>query len=199
MGSSAEEEMKYLVEVGRPTILEIADENSCIFSTRLAVDYLQSKGILAEPMAVSLVAYSPEFVRRADELGSMPDQQLTQQWFEESPAVWSVGVGVPEKASSTSAGWEGHLVAIVEGRYLLDLSADQVSRPEKQMLVKPFFCELALQQESFLSGGTLSVFSKQHALLLYHARLNDRSYAQAADWRNQQQHDLLLQRLQAGS
>ena len=180
MSNKAEKEMQHLIERGRPLILEIASARSCISSTRLAVEYLRGRNIKAEPLTVRAHVLSPAMVEKINQYGGLPEDKATiDRWYEESDQVWGIGLGMSE-IPAEAGNWPGHLVALVENKYLLDLSIDQASRPERGLLLEPFFIEVP---SDFLQGGGISVAATSGAELHYWARPADKSFLQAGDWR----------------
>lgn len=117
---------------------------SCIQSTRIGLDVLANLGIQARALPCAIVVRNAEAVDAS--LRGLP----VQDW---PPSAWSVGIdpdappadsGV-DKTTSTlfgggkvfdnrtgERGWNGHLI-IEGGGWLLDLSANQFSRPLREM------------------------------------------------------------------
>ena len=119
-------------------------------------------------------------VEKINQYGGLPDDKATiDSWYEESDQVWGIGLGMSE-IPAEAGNWSGHLVALVENKYLLDLSIDQASRPERGLLLEPFFIEVP---SGFMQGSGISVTTSQGAELQYWARPADKSFLQAGDWR----------------
>lgn len=95
---------------------------SCVETTRVAVYVAAYFGVTLEPHAVAVSVHTPDNWAALDGSGTMPD------------VGWSVGT----HGDGTIDGllWHGHLIALAEQRrILLDISADQFSRPAKGLLV----------------------------------------------------------------
>jgi hypothetical protein len=96
----------------------------CIGATRVACGVLGRIGLPVYPQPTRLFVCTMSLWRRLKEFDGT---------FREDE--WSVGVGFGEdkrKADPNWKGYDGHLVAISQGR-LIDLSFGQASRPQKGM------------------------------------------------------------------
>mgnify|MGYP006344006681 CR=1 FL=1 len=117
-------------------------ENRCIFFTRVVIDVCSEFGVVAEPLSVTLELFNAIMARQIQE-GRSP-QIASGMWFAPAfdPGAWGVGVD-PSKPLS-GPGWNGHLVAHVEGeqRFIMDLSQGQFSRPEYGMNYGPALLEI---------------------------------------------------------
>lgn len=117
-------------------------ENRCIFFTRAAIEVCGEFGVVVEPLSVTLEVFNAIMARQIQE-GRSP-QIASGMWFAPAfdPGAWGVGVD-PSKPMS-GPGWNGHLVAHVEGKqsFILDLSQGQFSRPEYDMNYGPALLEI---------------------------------------------------------
>lgn len=185
------EEMDYLCKVARPVMLKYWAKNSCIASTRLAVEYLRGKGIRADALAVEVLAFSPAMARRVEEHGGVPDEETFEEWCREDEKVWSIGLGVPHPALEEE-GFVGHVVCMVENKWLLDLSIDQASRPERDMPLEPLY---ALASENILAGKPSVLRHPSGITLEYGPRPEDRSFLTAPDWTKKERFKKVLAEL----
>jgi hypothetical protein len=109
--------------------------NACILSSRMGVEALRSKGVRARPLPVRLRVYNSLYAKAlmAGEEGQVVDGQRLAE-----AGGWCVVVG---ESGPDATGWDGHLVVIVEERYLLDLSAGQVQRLHKDIHAEAYWVE----------------------------------------------------------
>ena len=136
-----------LVKVARPIILESFSVDSCIASTRIAVDVLRYFEITAEPLPLIVTVFNAETVRLAhegktlEEIGKIKNQSKVT----DDGGPWSVGIGTGWSMKSTNGSepWAGHLVAAIPGKHIIvDLSIDQAARPHKNMHLEPFWTQV---------------------------------------------------------
>jgi hypothetical protein len=167
-----------LLKVGREEILKRYRPDSCIASTKIAIDVLSYFAIEAKPMVVRMLAYNAlawEAVSRQEQ----PD------W---DAGAWSLGLGFPGDPPDPTK-WDGHLVAvskeIVEGQVcILDLSMDQASRPHKQMTMEPSVFRIPEGvDEAWVQGEIPVMFeSPEGCLVSYMAFPDDKSYSLSTNW-----------------
>lgn len=136
--------MDALVKVARPIILESFDDDSCVASTRIAIDALAYFGIAAEPLPLTVTLLNAETVRLAneglsfDEIGKIQGQSKVTD--EGGPWGIAVGTGRSMKSKNGRKPWAGHLVATIAAEHILiDLSIDQATRTHKNMHLEPFW------------------------------------------------------------
>jgi hypothetical protein len=104
----------------------------CILFTRIAVDVCRERGIRAKAL--------PVFVAIAAD--AEPD------------TVILLGVEGQRPENAPEDFWDGHLVAILDRRLMLDLSIDSIARPELGVEPEPFVAEVLPE---FVSGGTVDL------------------------------------------
>lgn len=137
-----------LIEEGRPAILERFRPSSCIASTRVAVEVLRAHGFPAWAQATRAMFTSPG---------------------------WSVAIaGTGDMAEGQ---YDAHVVAVArEGQrhVLVDLSADQASRPERGLIVEPV---------AFAFDGTWPIGKRlpSGAIAAYDL-VRSRAYRSSPDW-----------------
>lgn len=98
----------------------------------MAVDVCRERGIRAKALPVSV-----EITATAD-----PEVSIL------------LGIEGQRPADAPSDFWDGHLVAILDSRLLVDLSIDSIARPELGVEPDPFVAEVSLE---FVSGGTVEL------------------------------------------
>jgi hypothetical protein len=151
------------------------NRDTCILHTRLAVDALRAAGLRAAPLAVQLAVFNAAFARWTYELGRMPEANDTPP-----PEIWTVHVGYGTPPKAERPGYDGHVIATVNGRYALDLTADQTARPQKGIDSHPHWW---IMDEGFMAGGQVHVFrTAGGAYLRYEAMPEDRGFLRASDW-----------------
>lgn len=93
-----------------------------------------------------------------------------------------ISIGTPgEKATvdKVTGGWNGHLVAVVEGSWLVDPSAWQFDRPEKQIKSNAIIVTRA--EHRFHRAKSFSIGSDDGTTIIYEPT-RDRGYIEAIDW-----------------
>lgn len=168
--------MEALLAVAREEILKDFRRDSCIASTRVAVEVLRHFGVRAYPLAVTAMVFNASF---AAHLGSdlIPREAAeTRRWTEEDGS-WSVGIGFGRGGPGS---WTRHLVAIAEGRWLVDLSLDHADRPEHGIMLWPLAHPVT---EDFLRGLAPLTLEVGSVLVQYDADPCERSFERARDWR----------------
>lgn len=98
----------------------------------MAVDVCRERGIRAKALPASV-----EITATSD-----PEDSIT------------LGIEGQRPADAPDDFWDGHLVAILDGRLLVDLSIDSIARPELGVEPEPFVAEVPSE---FVSGGTVDL------------------------------------------
>lgn len=116
-----------VAQAALPVYKEMFTAHCCLNGTRCIIEVLRAFGVQARPVSVTAIAANRVWVERIKaKLAPLDD-----------PDAWAIGV---DTAGSGEEGkWPGHLVALVEGRWLLDVSAGQMNRPERNILIPTFF------------------------------------------------------------
>jgi hypothetical protein len=134
-----------LVAHARPIILTEFTADSCIASTRLGLDVLAYFGITGREYAVLVAAFNREAAALLEAGVSMEDIGARTSAIPADVAggPWTIGIGA-SPLGGRSGGWSGHLViGIPSIGVLVDLSADQASRPHKGMVFAPSWQRVA--------------------------------------------------------
>lgn len=123
-----------LLVAKRPAIASAAgnEVDHCILFTRIAVDVCRRRGIGTKALPVSVAITS-----NAD-----PE------------AVILLGAEGQKPHDAPDDFWDGHLVAILDRRLLLDLSIDSIAQPELGVEPEPFVVEVP---PDFASGGMVDL------------------------------------------
>lgn len=161
----------------------------CILATRAATLALAQVGIPSQPLACKLMAFSPKYVRLA-EAGTLQEAATSMTPEEARQAgIRQVTIGDPaiegKLRPDGRRGFNAHLVALVEGRFFLDLTLDQVRRglpgldefgpfyfEPPQEILRPF-----LARERPLAG------SNSEGGALRYERVATTQFLQAPDWK----------------
>jgi len=167
----------------RKIILERYFPDSCVLSTAVTIELCKKLGIKGvEPLSCTVVAYNPELTEKMKEKGRF----ITEQ-DEFNDAEYSVGVGFIEGKHNGLKGWGGHLIAVGKD-FLVDLSLDQASRPERGMNFTPllWLAETSKDRQrlkDFIHGDiNLIVMLENGCTLSYHRIELDHTVS--PDWIN---------------
>lgn len=168
--------LDYLRTRGRKLMLGRFKPRSCVASTRIGVEVARRLGMEAWPLAVKVdvlndVAYRA--VVAAGETGELPDQDRVAAAGGKVLSVEGTGQLGPQE-------WDGHLVVMVRdsagAEVLVDLSADQFSKPSHDIALRPFYAK-ADRWPLLLSFG-----SEPPLTWIVYRRIGSRSFRQAVDW-----------------
>lgn len=122
-------QMKTVAQAVRSAVLNRYSVDSCIESTAILIDVLARLGVPATPAPVLVAAFN----RAAQQVLTTTPDLPADQWPDDA---WSVGQGPGQPFRP--GGWPGHLVAVVPtaaATRLVDASADQMSRPDKGLVI----------------------------------------------------------------
>jgi hypothetical protein len=162
----------------RAAMLRYSSKESCILSTRLFEQIAKSLlGANVIPLAVGATILNAEGLRRA-EAGETFEN-------EEGGAVGVICSHRGEKADRPGQWWGGHLVCLVNGNWLVDISADQFCFPEHGIILPgPLATPLApmYSAEDLLNGGTASFSNPNGGSISYEGHAEDLSYRHSMDW-----------------
>lgn len=151
-----------LAHFGRTRILQHFSTDSCILSTRIAIDVLGYYGVRARPLSVRGYLFNEAYCA-AVKAGTI-DEQNPSTWPEE---VWAIGIG--QRVSPTKL---GHVVAHIQDGdgLILDMSLDQANRPAKGIELSPGVFGV---DEDWLLGKKHTFYTVGTCLLMYEALPND--------------------------
>lgn len=161
-----------LLKHARPEILKYFRNDSCIASTAVGVDVLNHLGIFAEPLPVRTLIFNAPFANRISNEKLVNFDQV-ENWTKEDGS-YSVGIGLGSKQPNK---WAGHLVVLVEKKFLLDLSIDQANRSQYNINLEPFCIEV---DKKFLTGSA-KVFELKECVVSIEILLNN-GYISSPDW-----------------
>jgi hypothetical protein len=152
-------------------------KDCCINATRVLVEVMAHFGVSAQPLSVSCVAHNKILVDCIEKhRGSLTEAEVDEAY---DNGAWGVRIETGKQVKPN--GWPGHLVAVVNNKWLVDSSAGQMSRPHKGIQLPPIVVVPATRR--FQSGDELCVLTgPEGALLLYEAKPGDTSYVTASGW-----------------
>ena len=148
----------------------------CIAATRITVDALRGLGFQVEPVVVHCQVFNAVYWNWLLAHGRWPADMEEAQALVDAGAH-SVDIGNP-RDQQQPGGWVGHLVALVEGCLLIDLSLGQATRPAKQMYLPPIAAMIA---DGFATG-TPDDFEMNGCRVRYEPRPGVTSYTASKDW-----------------
>lgn len=169
-----------LVRDAQPELLATAPAEASVLAARLAVAAMQKVGIEARPLAVGVQicnsALAPLVSRHLAERRTLPSAELMTEWIQASPAGarpprWWTILGVGEQPP--------HVVAIVAGRWLVDLSIDLASAPLYGVELAPFSEQVS---DEFLAGPGVVDLQTSGGELITYVRLLQQDVEHLPTW-----------------
>jgi len=158
-----------------PLLTEMGfQRDRCILHTRVACLALGELGFRARPLACKVLVANQAWLDLREELGRPP---LTVAEMEGTEA-WSLGIG-HGRPDNGRPGYDGHVVAIAEERYALDLTIDQATREQRGIVPLPGVFPAPKQ---FLTGKGSMGGITNGTYLEYEAMPDDRGFLHAGDW-----------------
>jgi len=102
--------------IARPVMLKYMHTNSCIAAARTTIETMRICGLRAEEIPVCFAFHVPS--RKYARLAGFPAEEQAE--MRANAASWEDLPG---------SGWNGHLIVLVEDRWLLDAAIDQADCP----------------------------------------------------------------------
>lgn len=165
--------LEAIVTVAPNILVRKYKEDCCIAATRILIEVLKKLHFRnIKPLVVEANVFNEVYCMK----GRPPEsEEEAKAWLEEG--AWQVVVGdrntvIPNK-------WAGHLVVILEDKYMIDLSMFQASRPQKQINMAPI-CTVV--PENFVKGGDKCGLMFNNCMVAYHSYPEDQTYQKAKDW-----------------
>lgn len=167
-------DMKTIAQFVRRAVLGRYRADSCIESTAIFIDVLAELGVASAPVPVLVTAYN----RAAQDVLTHSPGLPMEQWPEDA---WTVGQ-VPGQTPKPG-GWPGHLVAVVDTRAatrLVDVSADQMSRPGKGLVIPGPV--LGRPSAGWAPGDVCVTHLHETGVVLRWERTDDTAWADTLAW-----------------
>jgi hypothetical protein len=150
----------------------------CLNVTRIGLECLRELGLGAEPLSVRCMAMNRQYRQTVQRLGRPPssfDEAETGAWCvalepDRDNLQWG-----PAVLQGQPTGWAGHLVVIAQKRWLVDCSAGQMSRPERDIHVPQIV--VTEVSDKFTRKGRQHFLSLRNGGVLIYQKKEDESYA----------------------
>lgn len=155
-----------LCNVGRPMILQDASADSCIASTKIAMEVFEHFGYAPQAIGVKAVVANRMLAEVLDSGAATLTDETS--W---PPGAWCVAMGF---------GDEGRHVVCVVDDLMLDLSLDQSSRPAKGIELSASTFRIVPE---FLGGEPMG-FSHNGTAIVYSRTFNDGWWKKSPNWQN---------------
>lgn len=146
----------------------------CIAGTWMVREVLDRFGVPSKPLTCRCLVFNQKQFDWMLKNGRMMREDEKPLMDEIGGWVVGVGYGDPQPGK-----WPGHLVAVAAGRYLLDVSITQASRPAKNINLTPTYGQI---EPDFLSGEPADPVKVGDSYILYDPDPDDRSYEASPDW-----------------
>jgi hypothetical protein len=174
-----------LLEFAPPVISATATvSNRCIYATALGIDTLARFDVPAAPCPVHVQAWNPAAWRLTCQENFERFDWQQAQAFTISTTGGDLLTDIPGRV------YFGHLVAVVAGRYLLDLDLGAMARPHRQLILPPSGAFVwppgkTLMRYETHGGGRLE----------YQIRDDSDEWKQSPDWWNRRRLAPIVDRL----
>jgi hypothetical protein len=151
-----------LQQRARPVLHERFGAASCIESTAAAIDVLRAGGIWVQVLAVTVLVFNAAGWQLHVQ-GIVPGLSTVEMAVWSLYDAWAAGIGTGTDLPGVGV-YGGHLVTLVENRWLLDLAIDQASRPDHGVTLSPLLVAIEPSQLAsdgaviHLSDGTVLVY-----------------------------------------
>lgn len=156
--------------------------NACIACTRVTLEVLTRWHFRVRPCSVEAQIANPALVARWHRLRRKPrsHDELEQWTHEDGSYLIHLGGGGPRADH-----WAGHLVALVEGRVMVDLSLPQANTPERGITLTSLICDVP---RGFGKGQLPHTFEMGGCRVEYRAFPEKIGYQTAIDWSDRHRH-----------
>lgn len=167
-----------------PTILRVSrvPADTCILAARIGMDVMHMLGYRTKPLPVKVTAHNAAAVAIRDSgERPTPDDATTAGAFE-------VVLGFsPEPKPGT---YNGHLIFVVDEALAVDLTAHQLSHPDRGLDIKPLYFPV---NKSFLRGDeALGLEHPEHGWrVIYGPHPADKDWAASTDYDARDQRGML--------
>lgn len=187
-----EEILKVYSQIARPIILEYFRKDSCIASTRITVEVFSRLGFKATPLPCYVQIYNSKFREIFEREKHWPTKEEMKKWITEGG--WGISIGLGDHKGG---GYVGHLVAIVENKYLIDSSIDQAERPNKEIFL-PTILVKEINRNFRRGKENHTIINDEGTVMVYEPRIKDRKWEVSPDWTENRRHTPAVIRILAG-
>jgi len=177
--AKAAERISDFAVVARPIIRDVFPTDSCIASSRIAIAALGAFGLRVQPIAAT-VQVDNAILHRLLSANATPSAAEVTTWQALGAYGVAIGQGIPAQCTDDD-GWHGHLVAVANGTWLIDASADQMNRPKAGIeLPGVFVVPLPTPLPACPSAIQMDLPDGSH--LVYGLHPSNRTFRTARDW-----------------
>jgi len=173
---TVEEILKVYTRIARPIILEYFRKDSCIASTRITIEVFSRLGFKAIPFACHVQIFNDKFREIFEREKHWPTKGEMEKWI--TQGAWSIGFGYGDHKGER---YIGHLVAIVENKYLIDSSIDQAERPHKEIFF-PAILVTEVKRDFRRGKENLTIINDRGTVMVYEPKIKDRKWEVSPDW-----------------
>lgn len=148
----------------------------CIAAVRLLCNGLTELKFRVTPMKVLTRINNEAIVRLRERHGRFPEtEQEAAEWAAQGGKQVVLGEGDPQAGK-----WPGHLVALVEGRILVDVTLYQGNRPDHGIVLdRPY---IGVVPAAFAEGKAIHVDFTKNCVIVWEPDPDDTSFVIAPDW-----------------
>lgn len=148
-------------------------EDCCIVAARIIIEVLKKLHFKdVKPFVIEANIFNEIYVKK----GRIPqNEEEAQEWLKEG--AWQIVLG--DRSKKTEGKWDGHLVVLINNKYMLDVAVYQACRPHKQINLDPIFTTVP---EDFINGEDKCQLMFNNCLIVYVSYPEDQSYQKAKDW-----------------
>lgn len=172
----SEQDIRYVAKVVRRKVLTTYSPDSCVATASAITDALRQFGADTYELSVSAMVCNEEFAKAAGLLGRLPSVAEYH-----GTGAYALGLGMDIDKGPV---WAGHVVAIVDRRWMVDASIDQASRPEQGIVLRPDDPIVMPVAEAFLRGREpLLAVNPLGVAVRYDAKPGDRGFRVSPNYR----------------
>lgn len=173
---NAEHALRRVADVAPPILSAAFRNDCCIAATGIAYDVFRHFGIASRALPVRFLVANARFI----ELVDRGEEPLAD------PTSWAIGVtgsGRRQRRATGEHAWDGHLVLVVERRWLLDLTLGQARRPAKGILLPDVFVGTVPPGWPTSDDEQLTYRLRGGCAICYVPQRGNRGYTGSPDWR----------------
>jgi hypothetical protein len=169
-----------LILIAYPALREEYTPDCCIAAAAILTRVFAEYGYKAEVLTVAVAVYNQAMVKVLNQGIAIPNEPNAREMFFSITGAWGVGITPGSAAVSAKKGIDGfggHLILRVND-YLIDATIQQVSRPEKKIVLPPM---LVIDKADELVKGGKRAVQVGSCVVVYVPIVNE-TYRTAPDW-----------------